>query len=80
MKVIEYIELTSILKDDFWRLVNREVSAGLVQLRSDEIDELLELVQLTKWAKAQVGTFSTGMKQKNEHNKSASQHAESTVS
>jgi ABC-2 type transport system ATP-binding protein len=28
------------------------------------IDELLRLVQLTKWAKAQVGTFSTGMKQK----------------
>jgi ABC-2 type transport system ATP-binding protein len=28
------------------------------------IDELLELVQLTKWEKAQVGTFSTGMKQK----------------
>jgi len=31
---------------------------------NDQIDELLELVQLTKWAKAQVGTFSTGMKQK----------------
>jgi ABC-2 type transport system ATP-binding protein len=28
------------------------------------IDELLELVQLTKWKKAQVGTFSTGMKQR----------------
>ena len=28
------------------------------------IDELLELVQLTKWKNAQVGTFSTGMKQK----------------
>jgi ABC-2 type transport system ATP-binding protein len=28
------------------------------------IEELLELVQLTKWSKAQVGTFSTGMKQK----------------
>jgi ABC-2 type transport system ATP-binding protein len=28
------------------------------------IEELLELVQLTKWAKAQVGTFSSGMKQK----------------
>jgi ABC-2 type transport system ATP-binding protein len=28
------------------------------------IDELLALVQLTKWKKAQVGTFSTGMKQK----------------
>jgi ABC-2 type transport system ATP-binding protein len=31
---------------------------------NDRIDELLELVQLTKWAKVQVGTFSTGMKQK----------------
>ena len=31
---------------------------------NNRIDELLELVQLTKWAKAQVGTFSTGMKQK----------------
>ncbi len=28
------------------------------------IGELLELVQLSKWEKAQVGTFSTGMKQK----------------
>lgn len=28
------------------------------------IDELLELVNLTKWKKAQVGTFSTGMRQR----------------
>ncbi|MGB9135199.1 MAG: ATP-binding cassette domain-containing protein [Candidatus Bathyarchaeia archaeon] len=28
------------------------------------IDQLLELVQLTKWEKSQVGTFSTGMKQR----------------
>jgi len=28
------------------------------------IDELLELVQLTKWKDAQVGTFSTGMRQR----------------
>ncbi len=28
------------------------------------IDELLELVQLTKWKTAQVGTFSTGMRQR----------------
>jgi len=32
-------------------------------LRS-RIDELLELVQLTKWKNAQVGTFSTGMRQR----------------
>jgi ABC-2 type transport system ATP-binding protein len=31
---------------------------------NDRIDELLELVQLTKWEKVQVGTFSTGMKQR----------------
>jgi len=31
---------------------------------NDRINALLELVQLTKWEKAQVGTFSTGMKQK----------------
>lgn len=29
-----------------------------------KIDELLELVQLTKWKNAQVGTFSTGMRQR----------------
>ena len=28
------------------------------------IDELLELVQLTQWRNAQVGTFSTGMRQR----------------
>jgi ABC-2 type transport system ATP-binding protein len=28
------------------------------------IDDLLELVQLTKWKNAQVGTFSTGMRQR----------------
>jgi ABC-2 type transport system ATP-binding protein len=31
---------------------------------SARMDELLELVQLTKWAKSQVGTFSTGMRQR----------------
>jgi ABC-2 type transport system ATP-binding protein len=31
---------------------------------SKRIDELLELVQLTKWKNAQVGTFSTGMRQR----------------
>jgi ABC-2 type transport system ATP-binding protein len=31
---------------------------------NNRIDELLQLVELTKWDKAQVGTFSTGMKQK----------------
>ena len=31
---------------------------------NQRIDELLELVQLTKWKNAQVGTFSTGMRQR----------------
>ncbi len=31
---------------------------------SHRIDELLELVQLSKWKDAQVGTFSTGMRQR----------------
>lgn len=31
---------------------------------SKRIDELLDLVQLTKWKNAQVGTFSTGMRQR----------------
>jgi ABC-2 type transport system ATP-binding protein len=31
---------------------------------SKRIDELLELVQLTQWKNAQVGTFSTGMRQR----------------
>ena len=30
----------------------------------EKIDELLELVQLTKWKDSKVGTFSTGMKQR----------------
>ncbi len=33
-------------------------------LLTKRIDELLELVQLTKWKNAQVGTFSTGMRQR----------------
>jgi ABC-2 type transport system ATP-binding protein len=31
---------------------------------NERIDELLELVQLTKWKDAKVGTFSTGMRQR----------------
>ena len=31
---------------------------------NERVDELLELVQLTKWKKSKVGTFSTGMKQR----------------
>jgi len=31
---------------------------------NERIDQLLELVQLTKWRKSKVGTFSTGMRQR----------------
>jgi ABC-2 type transport system ATP-binding protein len=34
------------------------------EVLTKRIDELLELVQLTKWKNAQVGTFSTGMRQR----------------
>jgi ABC-2 type transport system ATP-binding protein len=34
------------------------------EVMNKRIDELLELVQLTKWKNAQVGTFSTGMRQR----------------
>jgi ABC-2 type transport system ATP-binding protein len=33
-------------------------------LLNERIDDLLELVQLTKWKNSQVGTFSTGMRQR----------------
>jgi ABC-2 type transport system ATP-binding protein len=38
-----------------------DIPSGVLKQR---IDELLELVQLTKWKNAQVGTFSTGMRQR----------------
>lgn len=59
-KMIMYNRLTA--RENLWFFGNlfgmtrKELNA--------RINELLELVQLTKWAKAQVGTFSTGMKQK----------------
>jgi ABC-2 type transport system ATP-binding protein len=59
-KMIMYNRLTA--KENLWFF------GTLFGMPKDElnkrIDELLELVQLTKWKKAQVGTFSTGMKQK----------------
>jgi ABC-2 type transport system ATP-binding protein len=59
-KMIMYNRLTA--RENLWFFGNlfgmpREELNG-------RIDELLELVQLTKWGKAQVGTFSTGMKQR----------------
>ncbi len=59
-KMIMYNRLTA--KENLWffgSLFNIP-KAALVK----RIDELLELVQLTKWKNAQVGTFSTGMRQR----------------
>jgi ABC-2 type transport system ATP-binding protein len=59
-KMIMYNRLTA--RENLWFFGN------LFGMQKEElngrIDELLELVQLTRWKKAQVGTFSTGMKQK----------------
>ncbi len=59
-KMIMYNRLTA--RENLWFFGN------LFGMQKEElnrrIDNLLELVQLTKWGKAQVGTFSTGMKQR----------------
>jgi ABC-2 type transport system ATP-binding protein len=59
-KMIMYNRLTA--KENLWFF------GSLFNLPKDiltkRIDELLELVQLTQWKNAQVGTFSTGMRQR----------------
>lgn len=59
-KMIMYNRLTA--RENLWFF------GALFGMQKEElnrrIDELLELVQLTKWGKTQVGKFSTGMKQK----------------
>jgi len=59
-KMIMYNRLTA--RENLWFFGN------LFGMPKEElngrIDQLLKLVQLTKWKKSQVGTFSTGMKQK----------------
>ena len=59
-KMIMYNRLTA--KENLWFF------GSLFNIPKDElnkrIDELLELVQLTKWKNSQVGTFSTGMRQR----------------
>lgn len=59
-KMIMYNRLTA--KENLWFF------GSLFNIPKDElnkrIDELLELVQLTKFKNAQVGTFSTGMRQR----------------
>jgi DNA primase large subunit len=39
--VMEYVELVPQLRDDRWRLVNRAVSEGMVQVGEDELEELV---------------------------------------
>jgi ABC-2 type transport system ATP-binding protein len=59
-KMIMYNRLTA--KENLWFF------GSLFNIPKDvltkRIDELLDLVQLTKWKNAQVGTFSTGMRQR----------------
>lgn len=59
-KMIMYDRLTA--RENLWFF------GSLFDIPSDvltpRIDELLDLVQLTKWRNAQVGTFSTGMRQR----------------
>lgn len=59
-KMIIYNRLTA--KENLWFF------GSLFNIPKDtlnkRIDELLQLVQLTKWKNAQVGTFSTGMRQR----------------
>jgi ABC-2 type transport system ATP-binding protein len=59
-KMIMYNRLTA--KENLWFF------GSLFKLQKDvlrkRVDELLELVQLTKWKDSQVGTFSTGMRQR----------------
>lgn len=59
-KMIMYNRLTA--RENLWFFGNL-FGMPKEELNS-RINELLELVKLTKWANAQVGTFSTGMKQK----------------
>jgi DNA primase large subunit len=39
--VMEYVELVPHLRDDRWRLVNRAVSRGMVQVGEEELEELV---------------------------------------
>jgi len=59
-KMIMYDRLTA--RENLWFFGNLfEIPSDVLTPR---IDELLDLVQLTKWKNAQVGTFSTGMRQR----------------
>jgi DNA primase large subunit len=41
MPLVQYVELTAALRDDHWRLVNREVIRGSVLLVKGEMEELI---------------------------------------
>ncbi|MGD1054836.1 MAG: ABC transporter ATP-binding protein [Nitrososphaerales archaeon] len=59
-KMIMYDRLTA--KENLWFFGSLfEIPDDLLAQR---VDQLLELVELTKWKNAQVGTFSTGMRQR----------------
>ncbi|MGD0318548.1 MAG: ATP-binding cassette domain-containing protein [Nitrososphaerales archaeon] len=59
-KMIMYDRLTA--RENLWFFGSlNEIPSDMLTQR---IDELLELVQLTKWKNALVGTFSTGMRQR----------------
>jgi ABC-2 type transport system ATP-binding protein len=59
-KMIMYNRLTA--KENLWFFGS--LFSIPKETLSKRIDELLELIQLTKWKDAQVGTFSTGMRQR----------------
>jgi ABC-2 type transport system ATP-binding protein len=59
-KMIMYDRLTA--KENLWFFGSLFDIPG--DLLTKRIDELLDLVQLTKWRNSQVGTFSTGMRQR----------------
>ena len=42
MPVIQYVELVPFLREDRWRLVNREVRHGMVSLEGGDMEELLK--------------------------------------
>ena len=67
-KLIGIVSEKMIMYNRLTAMENLRFFGNLFNIPKDvltkRIDELLELVQLTKWKNAQVGTFSTGMRQR----------------
>jgi ABC-2 type transport system ATP-binding protein len=67
-KLIGIVSEKMIMYDRLTARENLRFFGSLFDIPGDvltsRIDELLDLVQLTKWKNAQVGTFSTGMRQR----------------